>query len=143
MKRVGLIAGLHTEAAIRYLRQFDEQLIDRFGVVKPVGVFMSSVDGRAFETAMTQRDAAQVQGLCLEAAQQCAAAGAEVLLLGNSQLHVAGDLRALVVRGCFPSGLKTAGRRQGRASPRVSRAFCQVGDKSKKVWLRDNLITCC
>jgi aspartate racemase len=91
MRRIGLIAGLHTEATVRYLRQFDEQATDRFGSASPVGVFVNSINARAFESAMKCQDAAQVQRICVEAAHQCAAAGAEALLLGNSQLHVGAD----------------------------------------------------
>jgi len=91
MRRIGLIAGLHTEATVLYLRQFDEQITERFGPTEPIGVFVNSINGRAFENAMKRRDSAQAQRLCVEAAQQCAAAGAEALLLGNSQLHVSAD----------------------------------------------------
>lgn len=92
MRRIGLIAGIHTEATVRYLRQFDEQASDRFGhAPSPFRVFVNSVDGRAFESAMKVRDAAEAHRICVEAAQQCAAAGAEALLLGNSQLHVGAD----------------------------------------------------
>lgn len=98
MKRVGLIAGVHTEATVRYLRQFDEQMTDRFGLATPVGVFINSINGRAFETAMKQQDMAQVQQMCLQAAEQCAAAGAEALLLGNSQFQVGADAIRKAIR---------------------------------------------
>lgn len=91
MKRIGLIAGLRTEATVLYMRQFDEQMTERFATVDPVGVFVNSINGRAFEDAMKRKDSGQAQRLCVEAAQQCAAAGAEALLLGNSQLHVGAD----------------------------------------------------
>jgi aspartate racemase len=54
-------------------------------------VFVNSINSRAFESAMKRHDAAQIERICVEAAQQCAAAGAEALLLGNSQLHVGAD----------------------------------------------------
>lgn len=54
-------------------------------------MFVNSLNGRAFESAMNRQDAAQDQRICVEAAQQCAAAGAEALLLGNSQLPVGAD----------------------------------------------------
>jgi aspartate racemase len=91
MRRIGLIAGLHTEATVLYLRQFDEQITERFGPADPIGVFVNSTNGRAFENAMKRKDSAQAQRLCVEAAQQCAAAGADALLLGNSQLHVSAE----------------------------------------------------
>ena len=77
MKRIGLIVGPHTEAIVRYLRQFDEQATDRFGRESPVGMLVYSINGRAFESAMARRDAAQAHRICVEAARQCAAAGAE------------------------------------------------------------------
>ena len=91
MRRIGLIAGPHTEATIRYLRQFDEQGNDRFGPVAPVGLFVNGVNSQAFESAMNRQDMAEVDLVCVAAAQQCAAAGAEVLLLGGSQLHIGAD----------------------------------------------------
>ncbi len=91
MKRVGLIAGLRTEATVLYLRQFDEQMTERFAAANPVGIFVNSINGQAFEDAMKRKESAQVRRLCVEAAQQCAAAGVDALLLGNSQLHVGAD----------------------------------------------------
>ena len=91
MRRIGLIAGLHTEATVLYLRQFDEQITDHFGLADQIGVFVNSINGRAFENAMKRKDSAQAQRICVEAAQQCVAAGAEALLLGNSQLHVSAE----------------------------------------------------
>lgn len=91
MRRIGLIAGPHIEATIRYLRQFDEQGNDRFGSVAQVDLFVNGINSQAFERAMKRQDLAEVNRICVSAAQQCAAAGAEVLLLGNSQLHVGAD----------------------------------------------------
>lgn len=91
MRRIGLIAGLHTEATVLYLRQFDEQITERFGPAEPIGVFLNSINCRAFENALKRKDPTQAQSICVEAARQCAAAGAEALLLGNSQLHVSAD----------------------------------------------------
>lgn len=91
MKRIGLIVGPHTEAIVRYLRQLEEQVTDRFGDESPVRVLVYSIGGRAFESAMQQPDAAQAQRMCVAAARQCAAAGADAVLLGHSQLHVAAD----------------------------------------------------
>lgn len=91
IKRLGLVAGLHTEGTILYLRQFDEQMTERFGPDDRMNLVVNSINGQAFENAMSRKDSAQAQRICIEAAQQCAAAGAEALLLGNSPLHVSAD----------------------------------------------------
>ncbi len=137
MKCIGLITGPDTTEALLYLEELHREVRRRRGRGASAHVVAHHLDASRFGRIDTASGAKNTKALILAAARNLKAAGAHLLLLGSSALHVeAGEVAAEVDLPLCHIGHRTAETlakmRFGPAGLIATRSASE-----ERMWLRD------
>lgn len=91
MRHIGLIGGFYSEATVRYLRCFDEQMINRFGAGNVMPLTLKQVNGLLLQQAMARKDWTYIESTLTEAARTLVDGGVDAIMLAGSVMHAGVD----------------------------------------------------